>query len=457
MHTIDIATVEMALDVMKFAISRITSVNPEIGKPTSYDALKAAVGETITDEGIGGEKAFTLFKEHLLKATIPIDHPRHLAFVPADPTRAALMFDLVTAVSSIHGSYWMEGAGGIFCEMEAMRWLVSLTGMPEGSFGVFTSGGTAANLSALVAARDQWRKKDPNRNNYRGLILTSGGAHSSIKSMANVIDSKIMIIETEEDLSGQALEHFIQKLPKKERKRLFAVVATAGTTNAGIIDDLDGIADVCKAHDLWFHVDGAYGGAALAVEEIRPLFKGIEKCDSFTIDPHKWLFTPYDCGAIIYKDPDAAKQTHSQAGSYLDIFQDEGARGFNPSDYQIQLTRRLRGMPLWFSLAMHGTDVYKKAIHRGIELAQIAGEIINKEDHVELVRPPSLSIVLFRRKGWTAEDYTQWTYRNHKNGYALVTPTKWKSKRKTETISRFCFISPDTTEEDIRGIINTMK
>jgi glutamate/tyrosine decarboxylase-like PLP-dependent enzyme len=147
---------------------------------------------------------------------------------------------------------------------------------------------------------------------------------------------------------------------------------------------------------------------------------------------------------------------HQQEGSYLDIFRDEGARGFNPADYQIQLTRRLRGLPLWFSLATHGTDKYKWAVERGITLARVSGEMIRQEEHLELVREPSLSCVLFRRKGWHAEEYTSWTYENHKAGIALVAPTKWPKGDGYETVLRFCFINPDTTESDIRCILDTL-
>ncbi|HSM62320.1 MAG TPA: pyridoxal-dependent decarboxylase, partial [Gillisia sp.] len=160
MHTIDMELVEMTLDVMKYTIDRISNITPELGAPKKEEELFALVGETITPKGIGGENAFQLFKDVLVKATVPIDHPRHLAIVPAAPTRAAIMFDLVTSASSIHGAYWMEGAGGIFCENQAMKWLVSLTGLPKGAFGVFTSGGTSANLSALVAAREEWRTRN---------------------------------------------------------------------------------------------------------------------------------------------------------------------------------------------------------------------------------------------------------------------------------------------------------
>ncbi len=456
MHKIDIELVEMTMDVMKYAIDRISYTKNKVGKPKKAEELKALVGETITKEGIGGEVAFKLWKKHLAKANVPVDHPRNLAFVPASPTRAAIMFDLVTSVSSIHGAYWMEGAGGIFCENEAMKWIVSLTGLPEGAFGVFTSGGTAANLSALVTAREYWRSLDNQNKVEKGLIITSIGAHSSIKAMAKVADVDILLVDTEDCLEADALKSVIAGLTTHQRQRLFAVVATGGTTNAGIIDDLDGIATVCQQEQLWFHVDAAYGGGALVADSVRHLFNGIEKADSITIDPHKWMFSPYDCGAVIYKKPELAKKAHSQQGSYLDIFKDEGAHGFNPTDYQIQLTRRVRGLPLWFSLATHGTDRYKAAVERGLELAQIAGRMIEENPNVELVRTPSLSCVLFRRKGWQPEDYTHWTYENHNKGFALVTPTKWKKGDTFETVSRFCFINPDTTENDIQMILDTM-
>ena len=457
MHKTDIDLVDMTMDVMKYVIDRLSSTKQKIGKPKKEEELKALVGETITENGIGGERAFKLWKKHLTKCNVPIDHPRHLAFVPASPTRAAVMFDLVTSASSIHGAYWMEGAGGIFCENEAMRWIVSLTGLPEGAFGVFTSGGTAANLSAIVTAREYWRSLKERNNLEKGLIITSIGAHSSIKAMAKVADIDVLLVDTEDKLEKEALEVTIKNLPIQQRQRLFAVVGTGGTTNAGIVDDLEGIAAICEKENLWFHVDAAYGGGALVADSVRHLFNGIEKADSITIDPHKWMFSPYDCGAVIYRNPELAKNAHSQQGSYLDIFKDEGAHGFNPTDYQIQLTRLVRGLPLWFSLATHGTDRYKEAVERGIELAQIAGRLIKENPNVELVREPSLSCVLYRRIGWDSDDYTHWTYENHEKGFALVTPTKWKRGDSYETVSRFCFINPDTTENDIDLILKSME
>jgi len=454
MHNIDIDLIEMTLDITKYTVNRLTQTAPHLGPIKSEKQLKEMVGETITPKGIGGEKALQIWKDILSQNVTPIDHPRHLAFVPASPTRAAVMFDLVTAASSIHGAFWLEGAGGIFAENQAMEWLVQLTGLPQGAFGVFTSGGTTANLSGIVTAREDWRSKNPERNHYKGTIITSSGAHSSVNSMAKIIDAEILSIPTEDQLNGELIEQMIMSLIPAERRKLFSVVATGGTTNAGIIDDLESIARVCEKYGLWMHVDAAYGGAALATD-MRHLFKGIEKADSITIDPHKWLFSPYDCGAIIYKNPELAKNAHKQQGSYLDIFKE--IEGFNPSDYQVQLTRRVRGLPLWFSLAMHGTNRYKQAIERGIELARIAADKIKCHPDLELVREPGLSCVLFRRIGWEPQDYSAWTFSNLKKGLAFVAPTKWKHKEVYETVARFCFINPDTTETDIDIILETMK
>ncbi len=135
---------------------------------------------------------------------------------------------------------------------------------------------------------------------------------------------------------------------------------------------MEGIANICDREHLWFHVDAAYGGGALVADSVRHLFNGIERANSITIDPHKWMFSPYDCGAVIYKHPELAMEAHSQKGSYLDIFKDEGAHGFNPTDYQIQLTRRVRGLPLWFSLATHGTNRYKEAVNEVKKEAHVA-------------------------------------------------------------------------------------
>jgi glutamate/tyrosine decarboxylase-like PLP-dependent enzyme len=231
---------------------------------------------------------------------------------------------------------------------------------------------------------------------------------------------------------------------------VFAIVATAGTTNAGIVDDLMGIADVAAASGLWLHVDGAYGLAALAAERARPLFRGIERADSLSVDPHKWLFAPFDCAALLYRDPDLARQAHTQHAAYLDVLQ--SGPDWNPSDYAFHLSRRARGLPFWFSLATHGTDAYGEAIETTLELARATARLIEADPHVELLVEPELSVVLFRRVGWAPADYAAWSDRVLNEGLTLTVPTTWRG----ETCLRFCFVNPRTTIDDVALILATL-
>ena len=227
------------------------------------------------------------------------------------------------------------------------------------------------------------------------------------------------------------------------------MAATAGTTNLGIIDDLSGIADICGQEDLWLHVDGAYGGAALAAPSVRADFNGIERADSFIVDPHKWLFAPFDCCALLYRDPSIARQAHRQHGDYLEVLYD-GV--WNPSDYAHHLSRRARGLPLWFSLACHGTKAYTDALEQTIQTAKHAEALIIAHPNLAMVFEQHLSICVFKRIGWQDEDYQAWSNRLLNEGLAFVTPTKHEG----ETVLRFCIINPRTSVDDIQIILDTL-
>ena len=250
-------------------------------------------------------------------------------------------------------------------------------------------------------------------------------------------------------LEGQHVHDAIAGLSDDDRDRLFAVACTSGTTNLGIIDDLAGIADACEQNRLWMHVDGAYGGAALAAPSVRADFNGIERADSFIVDPHKWLFAPFDCCALIYRSPEAARRAHRQHGDYLEVLYD-GV--WNPSDYAHHLSRRPRGLPLWFSLACHGTEAYTAAVEHTIDMARQAEELINDHPHLEMVVEQRLSICVFRRVGWTPEEYQSWSSRLLDEGLAFVTPTKHEG----ETVLRFCVVNPKTSIDDIKLILDTL-
>ena len=206
---------------------------------------------------------------------------------------------------------------------------------------------------------------------------------------------------------------------------------------------------------MWFHVDGAYGGASLFSPTHRHLLAGIRHADSFVVDPHKWLFAPLDCAALIYRQPHVARRILSQQAGYLDILHgsDDEDYEWNPSDFAIHLSRRARGLPFWYSLVTNGTHAYETAVQAAIDLAQRTSEIIDELDHVEMVRPASLSVVLFRRPGWSEADYVNWSHQLLRDQVAFVTPTKWEG----ETIARFAFLHPDTDEALVRRVLETMR
>jgi glutamate/tyrosine decarboxylase-like PLP-dependent enzyme len=249
-------------------------------------------------------------------------------------------------------------------------------------------------------------------------------------------------------MTGAELE---RSLAARDADDVFAVVATGGTTNFGVVDDLAGIADVCARRGVWLHVDGAYGLAALAAPSARPVFDGIERADSFIVDPHKWLFAPFDACALVYRDPARGRAAHAQHAGYLDVINATGD-DWNPSDYAFHLSRRARGLPFWFSLAAHGTNAYTTAIETTLALARAAADEVRGRDYVELVREPVLSVVVFRRLGWTAEQYYAWSARLLRTGYAFVTP----SSHDGETITRFAVVNPRTSIDDVRGVLDTL-
>ncbi|HEY5663324.1 MAG TPA: pyridoxal-dependent decarboxylase [Ilumatobacter sp.] len=453
MHLHDSSLQVLTQACVRYAIDRMRLDPPPLDGPRTAGELQAMAGRTVTAHGIGGLEALRIFGDVLAPACISVDHPRFLSFVPAAPTEAAILFDLVVGASSIYGGSWMEGAGAIHAENEALRWLADLAGFPAGAGGVFVSGGTAGNLSALIAARWAWRHRAAGAHDRtRGLMIASQGAHSSVAQAARAMDADVLLVPADEvgRMRGDDLRAVVAGMPADDLARLFAIVATSGTTNAGIVDDLDGTADVCERLGVWLHVDGAYGAAALAAPSARPLFAGIERADSFIIDPHKWLFAPFDCCALVYREPQLAKAAHSQQAEYLDVLQHDE---WNASDYAHHLSRRARGLPLWFSLATYGTDAYQAAVETTLEVAHAGAELIRASDHCELVLDPQLSVVVFRRLGWTAAQYRSWSDAQLERQTCFVVPTSWKG----ETVLRYCVVNPLTTLDDLAMIIESLR
>ncbi|MGH3075613.1 MAG: pyridoxal phosphate-dependent decarboxylase family protein, partial [Gaiellales bacterium] len=403
MHRYTDETERVARAALGYARDRLRLHPVPLDGPRTAEELTEAAGATITEDGLGGEAAMRLFADVLAPAIISIDNPRFLAFIPAAPTELSMMFDLVVGASSIYAGTWMEASGAVYAENQALDWLARLAGLPETTAGCFVSGGTIGNLSALVAARHAHR---PARGDGGGRlrVACTDETHSSVATAASVMDVGLLRIPPDPRgrMTGAALAAAIEA---EGTDGLFAVAATAGTTNLGAIDDLAGIAALCREHGLWMHVDGAYGGAALAAPSVRDRFAGIEHADSFIVDPHKWLFAPFDSCALLYRNPGLARAAHTQQAGYLEHVQ---GSELNPSDYAVHLSRRARGLPFWFSLAAHGTRAYTEAIEHTLDVARQAADEIRSRPYVELLNEPELTVLVLRRPGWEPVDYTAW-------------------------------------------------
>jgi glutamate/tyrosine decarboxylase-like PLP-dependent enzyme len=258
------------------------------------------------------------------------------------------------------------------------------------------------------------------------------------------------IVPVEGDACGRLTGPNLERALASATIDVCAVVATGGITNVGIVDDLAGVADICATRELWFHVDAAYGGAALAVAETKPLFAGIERADSVVIDPHKWLFAPLDCSALLYKEPAHARAAFTQHADYIAAFQEIG--DWNPGDYGVHLTRRARGLPFWFVLATYGTDAVSAAVKSSLDLAKQTARMIEQRPELRLLMEPELSVVVFTRNGWTMPDYRAWSDRLLAEGTAFILPTQVNG----EPALRFCFVNPRTTIDDVELILNTL-
>ncbi len=445
MHHLDPAMLELILGYVTERLELPEAPVDGLGnRAAMHDVMDGLIGDGPRE----AKEVLGVYIDHLADTVLSADSPRFFAFIPAAPTKASLLFDMVVSASSLQGCSWLEAAGAVMAENAALRVMADAASLPESAGGTFVSGGSAGNLSALVVARDTAEE--------RGLkvavphVLVSDQSHSSIANALRITGMRPLIAQT---IDGRLTRNAIDRAVEHNRDgaaNLVAVVATAGTTNAGIVDDIASAADFARERSLWLHVDGAYGGAGLLVPRLKPLYSGIERADSLVMDPHKWWFAPFDSAALIYRDPYLARQVHTQDASYLDVI--HGNDDLNPSDLAFHLTRRARGMALWFSLAVNGLDAYRDAVDAGVRLAAYAAEKIEESPHLDLVRHPELSIVLFRRHGWDVADYERWSNALLAQQTAFVTSSSWYG----QPVGRLAFLHPATTTDVVDEVLASL-
>ncbi len=385
------------------------------------------------------------------------NHPRHFAWVPGPSNYISVLADLLASGINVCPGTWLESSGPSQIELITTEWLLQLCGFPESGGGVFVSGGSIANLTGLVTARQVMLAGEM----AGAVVYSSAQAHSSNWKNLRILGfqpEQIRLVPVDERLrlDVAALKKAIDE-DRRAGRRPFCVIATAGTTNTGAVDPLNAIADVCEQQDLWLHVDGAYGAAAVLTERGRALLGGMERAHSLVLDPHKWLFQPFDIGCCLVRDVRWLEQSFSEHPEYLQDTRDkmDMTREVNFCDRGVQLTRAFRALKLWMSIKVFGLDRFRSAIDRGISNAERAQRLLEEQGNFEITTPAELAVVTFRFRppDYPEHDLDQLTRSVFdgivEDGHAMLTTTVINGK----TVLRMCTINPRTTDDDLRSTI----
>jgi glutamate/tyrosine decarboxylase-like PLP-dependent enzyme len=398
----------------------------------SPETMQAALGGPVPTAPGDAEEAMQALVDVALATMQHVDHRRFFTRVPSPAAAPAILGDwLATGFQSIAAS-WGGGAGPTTVELVVVEWLRELLGMPEGTAGVVLSGGSMANLTGLLTARHELGDDV--------VVIVSDQTHSSIgRGLAATGFDRVRVLPTGDRLRLT----FDQVAEAVEDGQPSIVVATAGTTNTGAVDPLEELADLCEAKGLWLHVDGAYGAPAHLA---RPI-PGLGRADSLVLDPHKWLFQPYDIGVLLVRRPGALERTFTMNPEYLaDIV--AGTGEVDLRNRSLELSRRGRAIKLWLTFRTYGADRIAEAIEQGLQNAERAEQLL-EEGGWEVVTPAQLGIVTFAKKDASADAHVKAAAAITESGYAAVSTTTLTGR----VVLRLCTINPRTTEQDLRETI----
>ncbi len=331
--------------------------------------------------------------------------PGYLAYVPGGGLPEAAVADLISSTVNRYIGLWHSAPGLAQLEVAVLRWFCDIVGYPPQSGGFFTSGGSLSNWSALVTARGC----RPLVELTRGMVYTSDQAHHCVRKAAMLAgfpaeNVRTIEVDAEYRIRLDRLRDQIQR-DRREARQPLAIVGQAGTTNTGAVDDLEGLADLARAEDMWLHVDASYGGFFMLTARGQEALRGLHRADSITLDPHKSLFLPYGTGCLLVRDQDHLRQTHRLRGEYLmddpDADADDQANAFDFSDISPELTRPCRGLRVWLPMQLHGIEPFRRNLDEKLDLtAWVTAGLreLNEElaDELEIMTPPQLTIVAFR-------------------------------------------------------------
>lgn len=388
-----------------------------------------------------------------------VNHPRYFGFIPGPSGMLSWLGDVMTSAYNRHAGSFLTFPSGEVIEKNLIEWLCEKIGFGKESSGLFVSGGSMANMTALTIARDTMLEA---KDWGRGVAYVSDQTHSSVAKGLRIIgidDSRIRCISTDKEfrMNTEELEVAI-KADEQAGLIPFVVIASAGSTNTGSIDPFHRISEICKKHHLWMHADGAFGASVILSKQHKELLSGIELSDSVSWDAHKWLFQTYACGIVLVKDRRKMLDSFSVHPEYLQDLE-QGVESFNPWDMGMELTRPARGLKLWITLQAVGSDAIADAIDHGFLVAEWAEDELKKNKDVEFISHAHMAIVNFRYNpdGYTEEQKDQLNHMISQkmvdSGYAGVFTTILNGK----TALRICTLHPETTEEEIRNVMKKLE
>ncbi len=383
-----------------------------------------------------------------------VSHPKSYSFVPGPSNYVSVLADTLATGFNIFSGGWAASPAAAGLEIATINWLLDVFNFPsKNGGGIFTSGGSMANLTALVTARRQRCGDDFSK----AVIYMSDQAHSSNIKAIRVLGFKkeqVRIIPTDMEfkMAINKLKNAIAK-DRLENLQPFCIIASAGTTNTGTVDPLNEIGKICKTEKLWFHIDGAYGAAAMLSKKGSQLLKGIGKADSLTLDPHKWLYQPYEMGCLLVRNHKWLSQTFSEKPEYLRDIEGNTSE-INFYDHGIQLTRRFRALKFYMSLKTFGLGAFRKAITYTIDLADKTESILRNSPNWEVVSPATLAVINFRYnpigKSFSEKQLDTINQKISKqvieSREALLATTVLQN----QVVLRMCLINPRTTLDDIK-------
>jgi aromatic-L-amino-acid decarboxylase len=460
--TVDQETMrEIGYKAIDLIVERFASLGDQpVIQTASREEMERRLREPPPRTGASWDDLAKQLATDVLPFTSRGDHPRFFAYIPTSPTWPSIIGDLLATGFNIYQGAWVESAGPSEVELVVIDWFRQWIGYPETAGGILLSGGSAANMTSLAAAADE--KLGARR--HAGVIYISTQAHSSVIRAARVLGFpaehvRIIPVDAAFRIRLDELERAIEE-DQAAGLHPFFVVGNAGTTNTGSIDPLPDLAALCAERGLWLHADAAYGGFAALTERGRRRLRGLPLADSVTLDPHKWLYQPFEAGCVLVRDRELLRQSFYIAPDYLRDAEVSGDREINFGDLGIQLSRRSRALKIWVALKYFGFDAFRAAIDRCLDLVAVAQRRIEDSDTLELLSPATLGIVCFRRRPPDIDDEDRLETINSSliarlaaSGRGMVSSTRVHGRYAI----RLCVLNHATTEEDVLEVLHFLE